>query len=110
MTRRTLGKRGRTILVALEDVICMIAEDKYTTVIHESGKAVINDPLVDLEKRFPEQLMRVHRNALVAPGAIRGLEHVHPGSNFVVLEGTDFKPEISRRKVSAIRKYIRNIG
>ncbi len=105
--RSTVG--SKTTLIALDDVICMVAEDKYTTVIYTTGKTVINDTLVDLEKRFPNQLMRIHRSALVAPGAIRGLEHLHSGSNFIVLEGTDFKPEVSRRKLAAIRKYLREV-
>lgn len=103
--RSTVG--GRTTLVALEKVICLVSEDKYTTVIHREGQTVINESLVELEKRFPEQLMRVHRNALVAPGAIRGLERQGSGPAFLLLEGTGFKPEVSRRKLAAMRKYLR---
>jgi two-component system response regulator AlgR len=101
---------GKTLLVALSDVICLVAEDKYTTVYYREGKTVINDTLIDLEKRFPDQLLRVHRNALVAPDTIRGLERLISGSTFVVLEGTGFKPEVSRRKLSAVRKYLREFG
>ena len=101
---------GRTTLVALSDVICLVAEDKYTTVFYKDGKTVLNDSLVDLEKRFPEQFLRVHRNALVAPDAVRGLERLISGSSFVVLEGTDFRPEVSRRKLSVVRKYLREFG
>lgn len=106
--RATVG--GRTLLVPLADVICLIAEDKYTTVIFSDGRTVINDSLIELERRFPEALKRVHRNALVAPGRIRGLERIKSGSCFIILEGTDFKPEISRRNLSVIRKYIRDSG
>ncbi len=101
---------GKTILVSLGDVICLIAEDKYTTVFYNNGKTVINDSLIELEKRFPEQLMRVHRNALVVPGRIRGLQRLKSGSVFMILEGTEFKPEVSRRKLSFVRKFIRDSG
>ncbi len=101
---------GKTLLVPLEEVICLLAEDKYTTVVHAGGKTVINNSLVELEKRFPEQLFRIHRNALAATGRIRGLE-VHPGgSAHLVLEGTDLRPEVSRRKLSAIRQMLREMG
>ena len=106
--RSTVG--SRTTLVALNDVICLVAEDKYTTVVHEQGQAVINDSLVELEKRFPELWLRVHRNALVARKRIRGLHRSPSGPSFLRLDGTEFKPEISRRKLSAIRRYIRELG
>jgi two-component system response regulator AlgR len=101
---------GKTTLIALGDVICLLAEDKYTTVFHLKGNTVINESLVELEKRFPELLLRIHRNALISPSAIRGLERTRSGPSFVLLEGTDFKPEVSRRKLAVIRKYLREMG
>ncbi len=62
---------GRTELVAVTDVVCLLAEDKYTTVMHRAGKTVINNPLVDLEKKFPRYFLRVHLKALVARDRIR---------------------------------------
>jgi two-component system response regulator AlgR len=106
--RSTVG--GKTKLVAFDEVICLIAEDKYTTVIYDGGKTVINDSLIDLEKRFANQLMRVHRNALVSPQRIRGMERLRSGVTQLFLEGTEFRPEVSRRKLSLIRKYIRESG
>lgn len=106
--RSTVG--GKTTLVPLADVVCLIAEDKYTTVFYTGGKTVINDSLIDLEQRFSEQLMRIHRNALVAPGRIRGLERLGSGASLMMLEGIEFRPEVSRRKLSLIRKYIRESG
>jgi two-component system response regulator AlgR len=101
---------GKTMLVSLGDVICLLAEDKYTTVVFGTGKTVINDSLVELERRFPEHLLRIHRNALVAPERIRGLETSPAGSACLVLEGTDLRPEVSRRKLSAIRRLLREMG
>ena len=101
---------AKTLLVPLHDVICLLAEDKYTTLVHETGKTVINDSLVDLEKRFPDRLLRIHRNALVAHGRIRGLENIPSGASCLVLEGTDIRPEVSRRKLSAIRRILREMG
>lgn len=103
--RATVG--GKTLLIDLDEVICLVAEDKYTTVHYQRGKTVINDSLIELERRYPHQLLRVHRNALVAPGFIRGLQKVSSGSVLLMLEGTDFQPEVSRRKLSAIRRLIK---
>jgi len=106
--RSTVG--GKTSLLALDEVICLVAEDKYTTVYLEGFETVINDSLVDLEQRFPEKFMRIHRNSLVAVKYIRGLEKTPSGPSVLRLAGTGFKPEVSRRKLSAIRKFIRELG
>lgn len=99
---------GKTLLVSFSDVICLVAEDKYTTVYFQDGKTVINDSLIELEKRFEDQLLRIHRNALVIPGRIRGLEKSGPNAFYLKLEGTDFRPEVSRRNLSVVRKFIRD--
>jgi two-component system response regulator AlgR len=105
--RSTVG--GRTKLVELGDVICLLSEDKYTTVIYREGKAVINESLVELENKYPGQLLRVHRNALVATDAVRGLERQGAGSVHLLLDGTDFRPEVSRRRLAAVRKFLRGV-
>ena len=106
--RATVG--GKTMLVELDEIICLVAEDKYTTVHLQGAKTVINDSLVDLEQRFPEKFMRIHRNSLVAPKFVRGMEKSTTGACLLQMAGIDFKPEVSRRKMSAIRKFIRDAG
>jgi len=106
--RSTVG--GKTLLIKLEDVICLVAEDKYTTVWYEGGKTVINDSLVELERKYPGLLLRVHRKSLVTPGRIRGLERTRSGKCLLVLDGASERPEVSRRQLSTIRQLIRDLG
>ena len=101
---------GRTELVAIADVVCLLAEDKYTTVLHGDGKAVINESLVELEKRFPEHFLRVHRNALVARVRIRGLDRSGRGAMCVIMDEIDYRPEVSRRNLPAVRQALKNIS
>jgi two-component system response regulator AlgR len=103
--RATVG--GRTTRVALQDVLCLVAEDKYTTVWYVQGKTVLNESLVELEGRYPEQWLRIHRNALVARQRIRGLEKSAGGTAVLVLDGTDLRPVVSRRQLAAVRRFIR---
>ncbi len=106
--RSTVG--GKVILTPIHRVICLLAEDKYTTVVHEKGSTVIDDSLTDLENRFPELFFRIHRNALVSRKHIRGLERTSEGHTQVLLSGTDHKPEVSRRNASSLRKLLTELS
>ena len=106
--RATLG--GKVVLTPIHRVICLLAEDKYTTVIHEKGSTVIEDSLTELEHRFAEMFFRIHRNALVSRKHIRGLERTHVGNTQVLLSGTDIKPDVSRRNVSSLRKLLSELS
>jgi two-component system response regulator AlgR len=106
--RSTVG--GKVILTPIHRVICLLAEDKYTTVVHEKGSTVIDDSLTDLEHRFPELFFRIHRNALVSRKHIRGLERTSEGHTQVLLSGTDHKPEVSRRNASSLRKLLAELS
>jgi two-component system response regulator AlgR len=102
--RSTVG--GRTQLVAVDRVVCLLSEDKYTTVLHEDGESVVNDSLIEIENRFPDRFLRVHRGALVSKHCIRGLERLPDGGHRLILAGTDARPPVSRRQLPAVRKSI----
>ena len=102
--KSTLG--GKVLLTPVQRVICLLAEDKYTTVVHEKGRTVIDDSLTELETRFEGEFFRIHRNALISTRHLRGLERGDNGSVVAVLSGTDERPEVSRRNVAALRKLL----
>jgi two-component system response regulator AlgR len=102
--RSTVG--GKVSLTPVRRVICLLAEDKYTTVIHETGRTVIDDSLTELEQRFPQYFLRIHRNALISRRHIRGLERTADGQALALLSGTDRKPEVSRRNLPLLRKML----
>jgi len=97
---------GRTELIGVSQVTCLLAEDKYTTVMHDRGKTVINNPLIELEQEYGDRFLRVHRNALVARDRIRGLERVENASR-VILDGCTYRPWVSRRQLPVVRRLIR---
>jgi two-component system response regulator AlgR len=102
--KSTVG--GKVLLTPVQRVICLLAEDKYTTVVHEKGRTVIDDSLTDLEARFENEFFRIHRNALISTRHLRGLERGDDGCVVAVLSGTDERPEVSRRNVAALRKLL----
>ena len=106
--RSTVG--GKVVLTPIARVICLMAEDKYTTVIHEKGSTVVDESLTELENCYPAYFFRVHRNALISRKHLRGLERTPDGHTHVMLSGTERKPEVSRRNVSALRKLLSEIS
>jgi two-component system response regulator AlgR len=106
--RSTVG--GKVVLTPVDHVICLAAEDKYTTVIHEQGETVIDESLTELEQRFPGSFVRIHRNALVSLKHLRGVERTAEGHTRALLSGTDRKPEVSRRNVSPLRKLLSDLA
>jgi len=63
--------------------------------------------LKSLEQEFSRCFIRIHRNALVAVTAIRGLEKNAEGHRCVLLEGVDERLEVSRRLLPDLRKRIK---
>jgi two-component system response regulator AlgR len=106
--RSTVG--GKVVLTPLARVVCLIAEDKYTTVVHEKGVTVVDESLTELENCYPAVFFRIHRNALVSRRHLRGLERTQEGTTHALLSGTDRKPEVSRRNVSSLRKLLSEIA
>ena len=102
--KSTVG--GKVLLTPVQRVICLLAEDKYTTVVHEKGRTVIDNSLTELESRYGDEFFRIHRNALISTRHLRGLERGDNGTVVAVLSGADDRPEVSRRNVAALRKLL----
>ena len=105
--RSTLG--GKVSLLPMAEAICLVAEDKYTTVIHENGSLVLNQSLLELEEEHTQILIRIHRSTLVAKNRVRGLEKTVDGQHFLLLDACDYRPQVSRRNLPAVRKLIREL-
>lgn len=93
--------------IPLAQVICLQADDKYVTVHHENGEALIEDSLRQLELAWPGHLLRVHRNCLVASARLLGLRTLDDGRTVVRLAGSEMMPEVSRRNLPTLRRHLR---
>jgi two-component system, LytTR family, response regulator AlgR len=99
--------RGNLQLIPVTDILYFRAEDKYVTLQHSGGTALIEDSLVKLEEEFAERFLRVHRNALVAADRITGLKKLADNTFAVTLKGSGETLDISRRHLPAIRRLIK---
>lgn len=99
--------RGEEQRIALDDVICLLADEKYVVVHHRHGELLIEDSLRQLEDAYPTQLIRLHRNCLVPSARLLGLKTLDDGRVLARLDGATLTPEISRRNLPAVRKLLR---
>jgi two-component system response regulator AlgR len=100
------GHRG-VQRIALSEVRCFIAEDKYVRVVAPAGTILLSDSLKDLEARYPDEVLRVHRNALVARAHVRGVSRDADGW-VVDLDGVGERPRVSRRHLAELKAVIVN--
>ena len=103
-------ERGRTERVPLSEVLYLKAELKYITVRTVARTYLLEASLSDLEEKYKPRFLRVHRNALIARGAVRALEKNHDpqeGEGWAVrLHGLDELLLVSRRQLAAVREMM----
>lgn len=103
-------ERGRTERVPLSEVLYLKAELKYLTLRTAARTYILEGSLSELEEKFPERFMRIHRNALIARHAVRALEKhqdAQEGEGWAVrLTGIDESLLVSRRQLAAVRELV----
>ncbi len=86
-TRIAVRVREELRLIPVDNIICFVAEQKYTTLRHAGGEELIEESLKSLEEEFAGRFIRVHRNSLVALSHVEGLERGVDGQQLVRLLG-----------------------
>ncbi|OOZ36575.1 LytR/AlgR family response regulator transcription factor [Solemya velesiana gill symbiont] len=102
--------RGGLLRIPLDDIIYFKAEQKYVTVRHIGGEALVEDSLKALEERFGSRFLRVRRNALIACDRLIGLVKMADSHALASLDGTDEQLEISRRHLPEVRRWLKRNG
>lgn len=99
--------RDQLRLVPVEDVLCFLAEQKYTTVRHKDGEDLIEESLRSLEDEFGPRFVRVHRNALVAVDQVERVEREPDGHYAVHLRHGGGRLQVSRRLAADVLRRLR---
>lgn len=103
---------GKVMLVPVEDIVYLRAEQKYVTVRTLVHEYLTEESLTHLEQEFGERFMRIHRNCVVAREFVAGFEKqrhggdAEPGSAMwmVLLRGLEEKLPISRRHHHVVKE------
>ena len=100
--------RDKVDLIPVDDIIYFQADQKYITIAHKHGEALIEESLKSLEQEFEGAFLRIHRNALIRYDCLTGLEKDPAGHVFAVLKNSEAKLEVSRRHTANVRKQLKN--
>jgi len=101
--------RGSLRLIRIEDIRYLQADEKYVTVHHGNGEDLIEESLKSLEAEFGERFLRIHRNCLVAAGALTELRRTPDGQAHVLLRGVATPLEVSRRCLPLLREQLKTL-
>lgn len=123
----TVIERGKVQMIDLKEVLYLLSEHKYTTIKTKAKEYLSEETLIELEREFDDEFVRVHRNALVPVNKIISFEKMKVSnvkeslnfqsnnssavdeeadgkSWFVTIDGVDEKVAVSRRQWSILRK------
>jgi len=106
-TRIAVRARDELKLIPVENILCFIAELKYTTLRHAGGEELIEEPLKALEDEFAGTFLRIHRNSLVALAHVVGLEKNAEGHQVVRLRGDAGTLAVSRRLAAEVARKLK---
>lgn len=102
--------RNRTERLPLSEVVYFKAELKYITVRTASRSYILDGSLNELEEKYGQRFMRIHRNALIARRSARALQKhydAEEGEGWALkLDGVDELLFVSRRQLTAVREML----
>ncbi|HJU26991.1 MAG TPA: LytTR family DNA-binding domain-containing protein, partial [Rhodanobacteraceae bacterium] len=99
---------GAPVRIPLAEVSHLSADDKYVTVHREGGDALTEQSLKAIEEAFPNRFVRVHRGCLIPVERLLGLRRDADGTVRALIAGSEATPEVSRRNLPAVRKWLRS--
>lgn len=107
-----IPQREQVVRLPLAEVVYVKAEWKYLTVRTADCSYLLEGSLTDLQARYPERFLRVHRNALAAVCALRALSRTPVGDKLeegwhLTLEGVPEILAVSRRQLASVRAAFR---
>ena len=84
-------------MIAVEDVLFFISDEKYTRVQTAQQEALIRKPIKELIAELdPAQFWQIHRSTLINARAVAGVTRDERGRQLVSIKGRSEKLEVSR--------------
>jgi len=84
-------------MIAVEDVLFFVSDEKYTRVQTAQQEALIRKPIKELiDELDPQQFWQIHRSPVINARAIAGVIRDERGRQLVAIKGRPEKLEVSR--------------
>jgi two-component system, LytTR family, response regulator AlgR len=99
-----LGSATRQI--KLSNVLYFSADSKYVRMVFAEGEALLEQTLSQLQQRYPQQLVRIHRSTLINKHYFSALRAAADGKHYIELTGLDTRLEVSRRALSQVKQAL----
>ena len=93
----------------MEEIRYFLADQKYVTIGTADSRVLIEESLKSLEEEFAERFVRIHRNALIAPAFLVGIERAADAQLRVRLRDVEDPLEISRRHLAQVRRLVKSM-
>jgi len=97
-------------LIDFHSIYYFRSDQKYLTIVHEDGETLSDQTLKELEKIYPDTLLRVHRNTLVNTQHIGSLSKDGEGHYQIQIKNSSHLIQVSRRHVSDVKAQLMQIG
>jgi len=110
-THFSLLERGRIWRVPVNDVLYLRAELRYVTARTREREYLLEESLVKLEEEFGDELLRIHRNCLVARRHLAGFHRQGDegeGHWLAVLKDWPERLPVSRRQMNVVRDFAKS--
>ena len=100
-----LGTVSRQI--PLSEVRYFVADSKYVRMVFLQGEALLEDSLAQLEQKYPQWLLRIHRGILINKHHFSALRTLPDGRHVIELDGITTPLEISRRAYPKLKAALK---
>ncbi len=102
-------KRGNDVIrLAVSDIICLMAEDKYVIAHLHQQTFLLDQSLAEFENEF-SGFLRIHRNALINTAHLKGIHHCPGQAPQALLNNLTLQPNISRRQLPLVKKLLKEL-
>ena len=92
--------------VGLSKVFYFSADSKYVRMVFSGGEALLEQTLNQLQQKYPQQLVRIHRSTLINKQHFSTLRAAADGKHYIELAGIDGRLEVSRRALSQVKQAL----
>lgn len=101
----SIRERETVRRIAIEDILFLHSDQKYTEVHLANEVLLSSDSLKDLEQRFSNDFIRIHRSTLVNRQHLIGIEQ-EDNACLALIKDSQTRPEISRRHQPDVRQFL----